>query len=79
MRDEINKLIKKYGVCIRQPQGKDKGEYHTICQGCGRVINTADPDSKPVEYVKTKRGDTYFIHCECANKVWNSKIRWIHE
>lgn len=46
-----------------------------FCQGCGQELSP-DGDLTDVEYVKTKRGDSWFFHTGCMDGVWKRKIRW---
>ena len=76
MTDEVVKMLRKAGKCVRQARGKDKGEYTTVCQGCGKKISSSDPDSGDIEFVATKRGDVYFFHRQCFKKAFAGGIKW---
>lgn len=73
--DEVYKMIRKFGTCKVQARGRDKGLYTTVCQGCGKLIRS-DGELENVDYAQGKRGDAYFWHSKCMNKVWKSRIQW---
>lgn len=69
------KLIKTIGKCIRPAAGEDKGEWQTVCQGCGKHINSCDPDDG-IEFSVTKMKSIYFFHTGCLARAMNGPIRW---
>lgn len=58
----------------RLKQKAVSSEFTVRCQGCGKVLDPADKDTRQIEYVKTKRGSEMFFHTECMDKVWSRKI-----
>ena len=55
MTDEKLKMVKKTGRCTHPPAGRQvKGEWVVVCQGCGKMISSNDPD-EGVEFTVTKR------------------------
>lgn len=72
------KLIKKAGKCTRPAAGKDKGEWITVCQGCGKTIKSTDPD-EGIEFSVTKKGSIYFFHTGCLKKAMNGGIKWLQK
>lgn len=70
---EMEKYIRKYGECRRQPAGRDKGLYETKCQGCGKVIRS-DDNLSDVEVSVSRRGGASFFHRKCYRAVWEHGI-----
>lgn len=76
---DIKKMVLKYGD---KPvmNGRKVTENTTVCQGCGRPVNSTDPDlQKNVGFVLTKSRSAYFFHNDCFEKVWNSPIRRLED
>ena len=79
MKDEKLKMIKKTGRCTHPPAGRQaKGEWVVVCQGCGKMISSNDPD-EGVEFTVTKRGSVYFFHTNCMKAAMNGPIRYDKE
>lgn len=78
MTGERLKLIKSTGKCFRAAAGKDKGEWITVCQGCGNVIHSTDPDDG-IEFSVSKTKSVYFFHTDCMTRAMNGPIRWLKE
>ena len=76
--NEKIKLLKKYGFCVRYPQGRTPGIYVTVCPGCGEKIRS-DEDLTNIGLAVTKRGTANFWHLRCQGKAWNNKIRWTND
>lgn len=75
-QEELIKIIRKYGTCIRPYSSKrEPGLFTAICPGCRAEFRSTDPDTlKEMEYTITKRGDAVFFHRACMKKAWNAKI-----
>lgn len=67
-------MLRKFGKCEVQARGKDPGLYTAVCQGCGKLIRSDDPER--IELSQTKRGDCYFWDPSCSKRVWTNQIRW---
>ena len=72
-QEEVRKQIVKFGLVVGTTGPRKKLRGKTVCQVCGKDIFSDDPGE--LDMVLTKRGDAWFWHRECFDKVPASGIR----